>query len=355
MLSAIPLNEDKQHPQVYFARVPSIDLRTCVDFIARKHSPEDGERDKELEQVLQHQHSRDFKDALGSKPFWRIVVLHDPTNQSTFTVTWVYHHALGDGTCGLVFHRTLLSALQAASDSHSQGTVDPIVASPSTPHPPSKTYTLPHILAFLHQGHPRLRTLQAAIATAILSSIDAEKYDSVAGSGPVSLRSMLKWDGGSLSDEFVLALAEYKYTHVRASTSPSAFWDEARAVRAAIQTELAKKGSDNVVSLLRYMSNMHKFFTDKVGKDRSISFETSNLGVLKVESGKEAGWRIGRCVFSQSPNVTSSPVVCTVITGGDGCCVLAFSWLEGVLGGELVGRIVESVGRQIEALVIEEE
>ena len=124
-------------------------------------------------------------------------------------------------------------------------------------------------------------------------------------------------------------------------------------MRATIQTELAKKGSDNTVSLLRYVSDMHKYFTEKVGQERKSSFELSNLGVVKTEAGSGEGWKLGRCVFSQSPNITGPPLCCSVVTGGDGCCTLAFSWLEGVLEDEMVRAVVDGVEKQILRLVAE--
>jgi hypothetical protein len=106
-LSVIALDEDKSHPQVYFARLPSIDLRKCVEFPVRKGPiSSDGEIDGDLEQVIAEQHSRNFKDDLGTKPFWRLVVLTSPNDKSTFTATWVFHHALSDGASALLFHET---------------------------------------------------------------------------------------------------------------------------------------------------------------------------------------------------------------------------------------------------------
>jgi hypothetical protein len=409
MLSAIVPSEDKQDSEVCFARLPSIDLKTCVEFIERRHGVTAGDKDEELELLLQNQHRINFRENIGSKPFWRLVILHDPKDQSTFTAAWFFHHALGDGGCGPIFHRSLLSALDVASTGDA---IDSIVKSPSSPllpkfedlhsHPISWPFFLRAILGSIFPSYfapraPKLwtgppitapnplpgtkiqllplsaptttqllklsrenkttmqATLECCIATALFAVLPADTHTRVNASGPISVRSILRHDGQPVADdEFVLALAEYRHMHERASHTLSGGkfpWEEARAVRSTIQTEIAKKGADNDVSLLRYVSDMHKYFTEKIGQERAISFELSNLGLVKAETGAGDGWKLGRCVFSQSPNITGPPIVCAAVTGGDGCCVLAFSWLEGLVEDEMVRAVVDGVEKQISGLV----
>jgi hypothetical protein len=114
ILSAIPLNEHKRTP--YFARLSSIDLRACTLFVERKKAffpTEAGEVDEEIDALLESQHKLHWKDDVGTNPFWRIVVLGSPGIDNQFMVSWVFHHALSDGTSGLVFHRGLLAALNS--------------------------------------------------------------------------------------------------------------------------------------------------------------------------------------------------------------------------------------------------
>lgn len=115
------------------------------------------------------------------------------------------------------------------------------------------------------------------------------------------------------------------------------------------------------------MSDLHKYFTEKIGQQREISFELSNLGAVfgkmssplpsppdaaaEVSKGEEGAWKLGRCVFTQSANITGPPLSVSVVSGGDGCCVLAFAWLEGVLSDEMVGAVVEGVEERVGGLV----
>ncbi|KAL5386477.1 hypothetical protein DPSP01_004203 [Paraphaeosphaeria sporulosa] len=409
MLSAIILNEHKQDSEVYFARLPSIDLRTCVEFLERQSKVAVGDRDEELELLLQDQHRINFREDIGSKPFWRLVILHHPEDQSTFTAVWFFHHALGDGGCGPIFHRTLLSALDMSNPTDA---VNPIVKIPTTailpkfedlhPHPISWAFFLRAILGSIlpsifaprapklwtgppviaptplpgtrvqllpisaptttnllklsrENGTTLQATLECCIATALFSVLPAEAYDKVNASGPISMRSLIRHEGQPVGDdEFILALAEYTHMHDRTShplSSEKFPWEEARAVRSTIQTEVSKQGADNVVSLLRYVSDIHKYFTEKVGQERAVSFELSNLGLIKAGTGAGDGWTLGRCVFSQSPHITGPPIVCSAVTGGDGCCVLTFGWLDGVVDDEMARAVVESVEKLIQGLV----
>ncbi|KAF2678183.1 hypothetical protein K458DRAFT_349031 [Lentithecium fluviatile CBS 122367] len=414
MLSVIPLQEDKSYPEVYFARLPSIDLHTCVEFLERKKSVANGERDEELDRVLQEQHNRDFKHDVGSKPFWRLVVLHEPSNPGTFTALWVFHHALADGTSALVFHQTLLSALQTIHPETSETDIS-IVKSQDTPllPPLEELHPLPTSALFVLKAllglwfpsyfaprpqklwtggavstdpsllHAKLRslvlpssttkkllelsrknettmtgTLQCIVASAVLANLDPEKYERVKVDGPISMRRFMKWDGGNIEDEFVSGMTEYSFVHTRAASSvpfSSRFsWDDARGVRAAIQKELDKKGHNSVVGLLRWVDDIHKYFTDQVGEERSNTFEMSNIGVYrekKVDGGGEGGWKIGRCVFSQCPNVAGAAFASNWVTGGDGCAVVAFTWLEGIVEGELMEKMIKSLEEEVEKLL----
>ncbi|EER40870.1 predicted protein [Histoplasma capsulatum H143] len=52
---------------------------------------------------------------------------------------------------------------------------------------------------------------------------------------------------------------------------------------------------------------------------------------------------VGRMVFLQSANITGSTFEVSVITGGDGCLVLTFSWQKGVVELHLVSNIMKTI------------
>lgn len=408
ILSAIALDEDKSCPDVNFARLPSIDLRTCVEFRTRKgEEPGADEVDEELERLLTEQHSRNFKDDLGTKPFWRLIILTAADTTTTFKAAWFFHHALADGTSGTLFHDTFLSALNSPSQT---SIADPIVKSPSSPLPPCledqhplpiswsfflhtlakislpsvfaqrsptlwtggpvpPTLTNPtsHFRTLVLPAHTTQRlaklarehrtsmtaTLECNFATALFAHLPAESYDELLASNPIAMRRFLKDVPNS---QMTNALTSYNYTHRRhqvggKSGSENFDWAETRKVKDTITSTLALEGRDNPIALLKYVSNIHEYLEGHRDKPRNASFEVSNIGVMKGAADGE--WKLGRVVFSQCANPVGAAVSMGVVTGGDGCASLSFCWGDGVEAA-LMGKVVREFRDLVEGLVREE-
>ena len=151
ILSAIPVDEDK--PDTYFARLPEINLRRAVKFVARQQQDfkEDNDGiDGELDEIIENQHNTNFKEDYGQLPFWRVIVLHPAGPVSEFVVCFVFHHSLSDGASGLAFHRALLSALNNPDELYATSrtandpeSVDRIVHPPQIPLLPNLEDALP--------------------------------------------------------------------------------------------------------------------------------------------------------------------------------------------------------------------
>jgi hypothetical protein len=413
-LSAIPLNEEKSSPDVYFARLPTIDLRSCVMFQARTEAlPQDGNVDEELDQLLAEQHARNFKDDLGAKPFWRLTVLTSPSDINTFTATWTFHHALSDGSSALLFHEALLAGLNSfdrVSD------MDPIVKVLSTPLPPPFEDSHPMNISWsfflgtlakiilpsyfdkrpdkLWTGNPvpteipspplfnfrtlifsanttkRLAqvsrkhdvsvtcTLECLLAASLFTHLPADQFDRVKFSNPMAMRRFLK---DVPDDQMTNALALFQYTHQRPAlaseenkTKPAVLqnfsWPDAHSVKTAIASEHAKGGADNPIALLKYVSNMHDNFKRMLGKPRQASMELSNIGMYKKKD-LDGKWKIGRVTFSQCPNPTGAAICVNVATGGDGNASVNFCWFEGAVQREFVGKVLEGLREGVRALV----
>lgn len=393
-----------------------------MEFVERKTAqPGDGDADVELDSLLSEQHRRNFKGGLGTRPFWRLVILTAPgENVGEFTAAWFVHHALADGTSGLVFHRALLAALQSASTPSSNDVADPIIPSSSTlllP-PIESLHPLPLSLYFLGQqlwsewfpspvaklwtggpitvpqpppsiGRTHIKTLilsksqtaqlvalsrankttvtaalQTIIASALLANLDADKFDKVQGDGALSLRPNLTLEGRDVEEEIGVWVSRWVHTFSRQPGSPTSTsnggalasfsWESARAVRESITQEVAGNGKNSVVGLLRWVSDLHQFFTKRIGMARSESFEISSLGVFKMKGNEvegEKAWKIGRTVFSQCGSVAGAGFSVSVVTGGDGCLSMAFSWLESAVEEELIGRVVGSVKGEVDEIL----
>lgn len=115
ILGVVPIGEDTPNP--YFARLPHINLQDVVTFVERKEAWDlDADIDRELDENLEREHNRDFKQRYGELPFWRLLILRENStvttnNRSRFIAIFVVHHAIGDGLSGMAFHRSFLSAL----------------------------------------------------------------------------------------------------------------------------------------------------------------------------------------------------------------------------------------------------
>jgi hypothetical protein len=415
VLSVIPLNEDKSFPNVYFAHLPTIDLTTCVGFRERKATePQDGEVDEELDHLLAEEHARNFKDDLGTKPFWRLAVLTSATRMSTFTASWTFHHALSDGASALLFHETLLAAMNSLDPNPE---TDPIVKPPTRPLPPAfedlhplpiswpfflgtlaklflpsvfnkrpeKLWTgnpvpseipSPPIFHFRtlvfsakitqrlleasrEQGVSVTCTLECLLAASLFKHLPAGQINQIKFTAPMAMRRFLE---DVPPDQITNALTQYEFTHHRPSTPatkhgskiPQNFsWSDAHAVKSAIATQLAKSGTDNPVALFKYVSSMHDYVNGHLGKPRSSSVELSNIGVYKnkTDGGK---WQIGRVTFSQCANPTGAAICVNVVTGGDGCASVSFCWFDGAVVEELVGKVLEGLREGVDGLIGED-
>lgn len=409
-LSVIPLNEDKSYPNVCFAQLHEIDLRACVEFRQRKTLlPKDGEVDEELDELLAIHHTRNFNGE--TQPFWRLLVLDSIAGENAFTASWFFHHALADGTSAILFHETFLAALNRPSDGNADPVIKPSVAALLPPleelHPmtiswgfflqailgailpsvfnkrPAKLWTgkpVPSTLSSLpgpmyrtlvcsarttrklaqisRKEHTSVTsTLQCLLAASLFLSLPVAEVERVKIEGPISMRRFLGIKKGQMTS----AIAQYEYLHERPTLGSADqiaktgvlqhfSWNEARAVKSAIQAEIGKEGCDNPIALLQYVSDMPKFFMEKLGKPRHPSVELSNIGVWHDEPDSNANWTIGRMLFSQSPNVTGSAFAVNVVTGGDGNAVVNFCWSEGAVEQETMNSIIRGIRRGLDGL-----
>ncbi|PKX96056.1 uncharacterized protein P174DRAFT_450371 [Aspergillus novofumigatus IBT 16806] len=391
ILSAIPVGEDTKEP--YFARLPEIDLEKSVSFAKRSHDfPGADEPDAELETLLTTQHNTPFTPPL---PFWRLCVLTGATNERRFTAAFVYHHAIGDGTSGKAFHKTFLQALHETAASVGPEEVKSVITPPRVPLLPNSeaVHHLPVSIFYLattlfkekvwpwsdpglwtgsevivpletqmrHIVFPehvtsslkdRCRqnntTITAVLETAIARSLFArlpETFTSVKCTGAMSTR---RWLPDIITDDSMgVWVQDFEDTFSRDKITRDGFpWEEARRARQTIENVLSLKGKNANPSLLKYVDDVHDLFLSKVGKARKSSFEVSNVGVLAADQDPTKP-RIGRMVFSQSASVTGNAFEVSVITGGDLCMVLAFTWQSHVVESDLMPAVIDSIWTEL--------
>ncbi|KAK9322293.1 alcohol acetyltransferase [Lipomyces orientalis] len=94
-----PSQKKTGNHRLWEARLNTINLKDCVEFVQY-----DGEG-QGLQRVIEKSHNEWFSSEDKTRPWWKLVVVNSAH------VLFVYHHMIGDGRSGYVFHRSLLAAL----------------------------------------------------------------------------------------------------------------------------------------------------------------------------------------------------------------------------------------------------
>ncbi len=385
ILSAIVMDEDSNEP--HFARLAEINLEEAVAFVIRQ-LPETGKsRDVELDNILALQHNKSFKENHGSLPFWRLVITTPPQRENEFVASFIFHHSLGDGASGMLFHRDFLAAL--SSDplplaNHiflpSNKTLLPNLetllplANPCipTPHnssnlwsgskiiPPTRSNfhsltfsakTTYFLLQACKQHSTSLSSILPVMVASALFSVLPETFASLECTIPVSLRRFLpETVNENVIGVFLDAFSAY-YDRSGFPTPDSQFpWSEAQRSQALIGEYLKGNGEKMNVAKFKQIKDMRDFFKSRIGSERGTSFDVSNLGVMKIDGEQMQGWEMGKLVFSRSAFVTGSAIAAGVVTGPDGCLTTGFCWQEGVVERNVMEMMVEKVRAGVEIL-----
>ncbi|KAK9853453.1 uncharacterized protein MYU51_006575 [Penicillium brevicompactum] len=392
-LSAIVADDHTQEP--YFVRLPQVDLDRIVSIQDRKPgllaTEANGEPapDLDLQTLLATEHNTPFK---APDAFWRIRLLLDVEDECQFTVVFVFHHAIGDGTSGKAFHQTFLRALDSIGDSEKTKS---IIQSPSNPLLPNIERISSMSLSFLYlakklfqvkvysrrppglwsgskilgPSQTRVRlvpfskllvsavrdicraqktTITALLQTVVARALFANIPDSFTRLFCTGALSCRRWLPEITDDMIGVWVQGFEETYRRDSVS--ALWEEARRSRRTIESVIKMKGKDSSTNLLQFVDDyQEELCLSKIGKDRETSFEVSNIGVIppQMNSDKPA---IHGMVFSQSASVMGNAVEFSAATGGDGCLVLSVTWQQNVVEPELIHEVVESIKQDLYAL-----
>jgi acetyl esterase/lipase len=404
ILSAIPVDEES--PDAYFVRLPSIDLQRSVFFIKRCQPlvVADTGEDRELDIILQDQHNTNFKSDYGSLPFWRLLILTTPGVQNQFTASFIFHHAIGDGVSGLIFHNAFRDALEVAYLSPSS--LDPkfehittsngalllppleelhplpIQESPTKPptttlkewtgnaiHPPCKSryktlYLSPSSsTAFVQECKKRNLSVTSALSSlvaTVLFGILPPTTEALTCIIPVNLRPWLQLTRDMADKAIGTYFDAFKVQQRRTNQNiqdPSStdIWPGAHETSKEITKYLTSNSSPSgepytAVAVFKIIPDVSVIFTSTLGKDRDTAFEVSNLGVFSAstKTGADHLWQVGRVTFSRSSVVSGSAVTMSAVSGGDGGLTIGFSWQEGVVEDSVVDSLVDGVKKYLE-------
>lgn len=383
ILSAIPVDEDTASP--YFARLPVIDLSRVISFVTRSQLVVSGGKDNDLDSLLQDQHNTNFKADYGVLPFWRLIVLQDPSEQREFTACFIFHHSLGDGASGLVFHKSLLAAMNMVENVIDSETLQTVVESLDMPLLPSleslhplpipatsdRSFTTTSVkewtgdvirlpcetrfkslsisadnsTAFIQsckQNGTTVTSALPALFASILFHILPPTIEALSCVIPVSLRRWLPSDITNDTMGVWIDAFQVPFFH---STNNQLFgmdWQQAQLCQSAIKAYLAHGGNAINVARFKNIPDISSIFTSKIGQPRDSAYEVSNLGVFNA-SGVESGWQSSRIVFSRSAFASGSAIAVSAVSGVDGAMSLGFTWQVGVVEEEVVERFIDGI------------
>ncbi|KAL9620747.1 MAG: hypothetical protein Q9160_004760 [Pyrenula sp. 1 TL-2023] len=393
---------DEDSPNAYFAHLPSIDLERSVFFIERSQSLAGADRgeDTELDTILQDQHNTNFKTEYGNLPFWRLLILKDPGVEKEFTASFIFHHAIGDGVSGLVFHNAFRDALEAASASSSPFPMNskpqdvvpndamllppleelhplPIKESPTKSpttvlqewtgnaiQAPCKThyktlYLSPDLSRLFSQACKKeslsvTSALPSVVATAMFGILPSAAQ-ALTCIIPVSLRPWLKLPRNIANEAIGTYIDAFKVQLRRpdqnvedpnsAGIWPGAY-ETSRGIKEHLTRDLSPSGEPyTAVAVFKTIPDVSVIFNSALGQNRDAAFEVSNLGVSPVPPKASADllWQVGRVTFSRSSVVSGSAVTMSVVSGVDEGLTLGFSWQEGVVEDAFVQRLIDGV------------
>ncbi|KAL6820232.1 alcohol acetyltransferase [Trichoderma sp. SZMC 28015] len=406
VLFAIPANEDT--PNAYFVSLPSIDLDRCIKFLTRSQPLnilDEGE-DEELDAILEDQHNTNFKNDYGTAPFWRLIILRDAEVDMNFTASFIYHHAIGDGFSGLVFHNTFLDSLETVSSTHiatlqskqiilpddnvhimpALGELHPLPINPNPPlhsatnlnewsgnsiRCPCKSRWISfHISSgtaesFFHKckqkGLSVASVVSSVIATTLLHILPPN-IEALTCIIPVNLRPWLRLSNEATKTTMGSYFDATKVQFIRPSqhsenSSPAEdIWFYARQASKGIRyylDNISPSGEPyTAVSVLESIPDISAIFTSIAGKPRDAAFEVTNVGVFSSAATSERKadtcWQVGKVLLSRSSLVSGAAITISVATGGDGSMTVGFSWQEGVVEDNFVRKVSREVKKYLE-------
>lgn len=401
ILSAIPVNEDA--PDAYFASLSSVDLSRSIKFLTRSQPWNDlGEgQDRELDAILEDQHNTDFKIGYGTEPFWRIIVLQSAEQKLDFTAAFIYHHAIGDGVSGLVFHKSFHDALEAFTSTPAAcftreetvaskedamilpalGQLHPLPINPEPPanaaesfhqwtgnciqHPCKSRWTCFHLSPtvsksfFLKckQNELSVTSVVSSTLATVLFDILPPDVEALTCIIPINLRPWLQLPREVGDDALGTYFDATRVLFKRPEQIPMAphsvdVWTAARKVSSIVNDYLSNVSPSGepytAVSALETIPDVSAIFKPMIGKPRDAAFEVTNVGIFATRATPETSeasiWQVGKVVLSRSCLVTGAAVTVSVATGGDGSMTIGYSWQEGIVSDELVEEINQRVG-----------
>lgn len=406
VLSSIPVEEDS--PSAYFAALPSINLERTISFRVRTQplvGNGEGE-DQELDTILQDEHNRNFKDHAGEIPFWRLMILLSRDDPTAFTASFIYHHAIGDGVSGIIFHDFFRESLNNATSEADAVTSAMVTPGRDTqllpplealhPLPLQPISVVPSAASELTEwtGGPihapcrsRWHSLyissrvswaffeackreNVSVTSALSSVVAGAMFDVLPTTAealtciiPVSLRPWLQLSQETTNRAFGTYFDATRILFTRSENDATAgFWSGAHQVAGTLN-EYRKNVSPSgepytAVAAFKNIADVTAIFKSLPGNPRDAALELTNVGLFpsavavgdasEEAEPRAATWQVGKVLLSRSAVVSGAAVTVSVATGGNGSMTVGFSWQDGVVADDMVHQVSKKVAQCLE-------
>ena len=354
----------------------------------------------EVARIQAQEHNVRWEDTARKAP-WRGTLVRDD-GRDCADVIFAFHHSLLDGTSGRKFHEYLLAALETATDDGKyilefpdppplpppQEEAVPFTLGPlyiaatlwsefapallkpapqavwagqqvsfAMPYitrirpvdvPPEQTKSL---LAACRQHKTTLTGLLHALAFAYFTSILPDDIPGFNCATPIGLHNHARDDIDtlrvlicSMNHAFSGASITAMRAALTSDTLTATIWTTARRIREEIAARSANITHNNIMALMRHVSDWTRFHTSRDKQPRSNSWECSNVGAL---AALDTCVKVRRVLFSNGAMVTGAAVGMNVASAPDGHLTIGLSWQEGIVEDNMV----EGLGRALEGMI----
>lgn len=380
-----------------FNLLSQVDLKKLVVWL------EDTTEEQAFELLKQYM-GKQFEN-IDEIPPWRLLVC---ARENQLSVTFLFHHALGDGTSGTIFMKELGKALNDSSPLEN-GLVDipksteirpslesvldmpqgffnilKIVAkdmgiikgpqNPWTGAPVPDTYSsgngpaktniarysisaenMKKLLTESRSHGTTIAALLTAIGVVSLNSvISDDSYQTILSSIPRNLRPLIDAVSENDMGTYVASIdSAFDRSSLKTENDnvSDTIWGVSGQLTSSIQAAIKKKNSELNSGLLKYAGNMRQFFTKKVGKPRSCSLEMSSLVVDKKDDSPSDEWTLDNLYFYQCANSVGAPLGFSAISYRGGALNITCAWASDIVADELVSQLMDRFDQNVNQLI----
>ena len=361
------------------------------------------DRDQELELLKRHLATQ-FEN-VDEIPPWRLLVC---ARDNQLSVTFLFHHSLGDGTTGTIFLRELCKSLNSSTPSQNsiieipstqvirpslesvlsmpQGifnmikiaaTAIGLLKSPESPwtgppnsdtFSPGKSSLEPKIAQYSISAEDMHKLLiecrrHGTTITALLTAIGVlsldfaiqdDSYKTIISSVPRNLRPIIEQVSGNDMGVFVASVGSvFDRTKLKFETSDfsDVVWATSNHITGSIQDAIKKRNAELNSGLLKYVGNMRQFLIKSTGKQRLGSIVMSSLVVEKTSELITDEWTLDDFYFTQCVNSLGFPInLCTISYKG-GALNMTCTWASEIVPDNFVSRLMERYETNIDKLI----